>query len=176
MHSNGGCGLVPEARSPVRGESRRAGHPAAPARRRSCGARELIAGACVEQLRTTSAIGFPRLLFICYDRVLSVGPRSVGAQRTPGGRVGLLRRLNEVLTNGPNENRVSIVFSVEKKSGMERIQPRSHIFRFAPDGGHSGVARAAVCLCTKRTCRPLAGISALSRRTDMASTGRDFRF
>ena len=120
MHSNGGCGLVPEARSPVRGESRRAGHPAAPARRRSCGARELIAGACVEQLRTTSAIGFPRLLFICYDPRLVGGAALRRSAADPAGRVGLLRRLNDVLTNGPNENRVSIVFSVERKSGMER--------------------------------------------------------
>ena len=72
MHSNGRCGLVPEAKSPVRGESRRAEHPAAPARRRSFGARGPIARACGEQLRP-SAICFSHLF------VRLLGSHLVGA-------------------------------------------------------------------------------------------------
>ena len=57
MHSNGGCGLVPEAKSPAVDESRRVGHPAALPRRRSFGETGLIVGASVERLIAVSVMG-----------------------------------------------------------------------------------------------------------------------
>src|SRR5882757_1532166 len=61
MHSNGGRDLVPEANSPAVGESRRAGHPAALARRRSLGGKGLIAGASGESLGAISVMVFSAL-------------------------------------------------------------------------------------------------------------------
>jgi hypothetical protein len=64
MHSNGGRGLVAEAISPAIGESRRVGHPAALARRRSVGGTGLIVGASGESSRTVSAMGLSALCYL----------------------------------------------------------------------------------------------------------------
>ena len=61
MHSNGGRGLAPKAKSPVVGESRRVRYPAALVHRRSFGGTGVIAGASGEELGTVSAMGFTAL-------------------------------------------------------------------------------------------------------------------
>ena len=134
MHSNGGRGLAPEVAPPDSGESRRGGAPAALVRRLSSGATGgPIAGARGESLRTLSDMGFPNLLLFATASV---------------GDVEFLRRLSayvgKVLTLGRNENRMSVAFSIEGNSGMERpilsIRPH-HILGAATGCRHRAAER-----------------------------------
>ena len=66
--------LVAEAISPAIGESRRVGHPAALARRRSVGGTGLIVGASGESSRTVSAMGLSALCYL----FATIGPACAG--------------------------------------------------------------------------------------------------
>src|SRR5271155_825375 len=87
MHSNGGCGFVSKAISPVVDEGRRGRAAAALARRRSYTDSGLIAGASSERLRTVSVMGVSKLGGRSRRLRLVASARSVAAQRNYG-RVG----------------------------------------------------------------------------------------